>query len=110
MKKLYLLTSLVFLGFVNLGLAQPIVAVNSGNWSSPLTWAPNPPPSSVCNNCTIIINAGVTVTLDASVSFTGTTIMTIGSDATSPASLIITNSGAATFAAGHNMSLVNAGK
>jgi len=109
MKKLYLLTSLVFLGFVNLGLAQPIVAVNSGNWSSPLTWAPNPPPSSVCNNCTIIINAGVTVTLDASVSFTGTTIMTIGSDATSPASLIITNSGAATFATGHNITLVNAG-
>jgi hypothetical protein len=49
------------------------------------------------------------VTLDASVSFTGSTILTIGSDATSPAELLITASGAVVFPAGHNLTLVNAG-
>jgi hypothetical protein len=107
MKKLYpafLLLPALFV-FLKPGLAQ-YTASNTGNWSNPITWAPGAKPSATCTNCTITINANVTVTLDADVSFAGTTVMTIGTDATSPAELVIPNSGGTSFATGNNIILM----
>jgi hypothetical protein len=94
MKKLYFLVSTVLVSvfFVNQGYAQ-YTAKNSGSWSSPITWAPGAIPSANCNNCTININAGVTVTLDRSVTLTGNSLMTIGAGGTAASTLKINNSG-----------------
>jgi len=107
MKKLYPVSTLLLalFAFVKPSLAQ-YTAANSGNWSNPITWAPGAKPSATCTNCTITINANVTVTLDANVSFAGTTIMTIGTDATSPAKLVIPSSGGSGFATGNNIILM----
>jgi hypothetical protein len=96
---------LTMFAFVNPGLAQ-YTATNSGMWSSSITWAPGAVPSANCNNCTITINANVTVTLDADVTFAGTTTMTIGTDASSPAKLVIPSSGGTSFATGNNIILI----
>jgi Secretion system C-terminal sorting domain len=107
MKKLYAVSTLLLtiFGFLNSGFAQ-YTATHTGNWSSPVTWAPGAKPSATCNNCTITINANVTVTLDADVSFSGTTVMTIGTDASSPAKLVIPSSGGTSFATGNNIILI----
>ena len=107
MKKLYAALALVLtmFAFVNPGLAQ-YTATNSGMWSSSITWAPGAIPSANCTNCTITINANVTVTLDADVTFAGTTVMTIGTDASSPAKLVIPSSGGTSFATGNNIILM----
>lgn len=104
MKKFYLLTIGILLTLANTAFSQ-FVASNSGNWSSNATWAPGAKPPLICNACTITINANVVVTLDVSTKFTGGTILTIGSDASSPSGLIITTSGATSIATGHNILL-----
>jgi len=104
MKKFYLLTIGIILSLANPAFSQ-FVATNSGNWSSNATWAPGTKPNSPCNGCSITINANVVVTLDVSIRFTGGTVLTIGSDASSPSGLIITTSGGTSIATGHNILL-----
>ena len=102
MKKFYFSLTLFFLGFASVGLAQ-YTATNSGKWSSPITWAPGASPSTVCNNCTVRINSGVTVQLDAHVLLEGNSVLYLGSGGTAPAELIIGNSGSHTINAGYNI-------
>ncbi len=103
MKKLYFLATLCLSGLTNLALAQ-YTATNSGNWSSPITWAPGAQPSTNCNNCVITINANVTVTLDVHITLTGSSSLRVGNDLSSPSQIIINNSNPATsFAAGYNI-------
>jgi hypothetical protein len=104
MKKFYLLTIGIALTFANTTFGQ-FVATNSGNWSNNATWAPGAKPPLICNACTITINANVVVTLDVSTRFTGGTVLTIGSDASSPSALVITTSGGTSIATGHNILL-----
>jgi hypothetical protein len=104
MKKFYLLTIGFILLLANTTFAQ-FVATNSGNWSSNATWAPGSKPSNPCNACTITINANVVVTLDVSIRFTGGTVLTIGSDASSPSALLIPTSGGTSIATGFNILL-----
>jgi Secretion system C-terminal sorting domain len=110
MKKLYLLLTTLFLAFVNFSLAQ-YTATNTGNWSSPITWAPGAVPSNPCTNCTIAINPGVNVTLDVSVSLGGTSALTIGPGATlaNPSKLIIPPSAGSSVMTGNNIILINSG-
>jgi len=102
MKKFYLLLTLVFLAFTSVGLAQ-YTATNSGKWSSPITWAPGAIPSTVCNNCIVRINSGVTVQLDEHVLLSGNSILYLGSGGTGAADLIIGNSGSTTINGGYNI-------
>jgi len=89
MKKFYLLTTVIFFAFVNVGLAQ-FAASNTGNWSNPITWAPGAIPSASCGNgCTITIKPNVTVTMDAEVILSGNAKLFIGTDAINPAKLVI---------------------
>jgi hypothetical protein len=106
MKKLYAVSTLILTVFVFNSTRAQYTASNTGNWSNPVTWAPGAKPSATCNNCTITINANVTVTLDADVTFSGTTVMTIGTDASSPAKLVIPASGGTSFATGNNIILM----
>jgi hypothetical protein len=104
MKKFYLLTIVILFTLANTAFSQ-FVASNSGNWSSNATWAPGAKPPVVCNACTITINANVVVSLDVSTRFTGGTVLTIGSDASSPSALIITTSSGTSIPTGHNVLL-----
>ncbi len=72
MKKnvLNLKTTLAVIGIFISSIASAFTAVTSGNWSSPATWGGVAPGSTVLN-ADIIIPAGITVTLDADVTFTG---------------------------------------
>jgi len=102
MKKFYLTLTLFLLAFVSVGLAQ-YTASNSGKWSSPITWAPGVAPSTICNNCTVRINSGVTVQLDEHVVLEGSSILYLGSGGTGAAELIIGNSGSTTINGGYNI-------
>ena len=105
MKKFYLLVATgIILAFTNSATAQ-YTATNSGNWSNPATWGPGTKPASPCSGCSITINANVVVTLDVSIKFTGGTVLTIGSDNTSPAALVIPASGGTSIATGYNILL-----
>ncbi|HTQ28553.1 MAG TPA: T9SS type A sorting domain-containing protein [Puia sp.] len=110
MKKLYLLTTMAILGFVNFSQAQ-YTATNSGNWSNPITWAPGAVPSNPCNNCTITIAPGVTVTLDESETIQGTSQLVIGPGATitNPSKLIIPASAGTSVMTGNNIIMINSG-
>jgi len=104
MKKLYFLAIVFSIGIVTNGMAQ-FVASTSGNWSSSLTWAPNPPPSTVCNNCTIRINSGVNVQLDQHVELTGSSILYMGNGDAGVAQITIGNSSQTTITSGFNIVL-----
>jgi hypothetical protein len=113
MKSFYILAAaLAILLFVNDASAQ-YTAVRSGNWSvtsGPTTpWDPSGRPPSNCANCTIIINSNVTLTLDMSVTLTGTSEFRIGNDGSAPAKLIIGNSSGTSFATSYNLILSGAG-
>ncbi|HVM88885.1 MAG TPA: T9SS type A sorting domain-containing protein [Puia sp.] len=100
MKKLYFLATFLFLAFINHGFSQ-YTAINSGNWSSPITWAPGAIPSTVCNNCTITINSGVTIQVDAHTELQGASVLTIKDGA----KLIIGNSSQTSISSGFNIVL-----
>ena len=72
MKKqlLNLKTIVVAVGILFSGAANAFTAVTSGNWSSAATWGGVAPGSTILN-ADIIIPAGITVTLDQNVTFTG---------------------------------------
>jgi len=120
MKKLYSLTtlSLAFLLLVKGAAAQTYTggvytAVRNGNWhntSGPNPWATVEPPAN-CINCSITINSDVTVHLNSSVTLSGSSLLTIGSDNSGNlAALVIDRStGATDFASAHNILLSNDG-
>ena len=104
MKKFYFSLTLLFLGFVNIGVAQ-YTATNSGNWSNPVTWAPGAIPSSICNNCTVTINSGVTVQLDQHVELSGTSLLYVGTSQAAAATINIANSSNSSIQTGNNIVL-----
>ena len=123
MKKLYFLFIIFCMALVNESSGQGVyTAIRTGNWSNTnnpppglATWDANGIPASTCNNCTIIISTGKTVTLDRSVILKGASTLRIEAGAT----LLIKSSnqtlqgfftqGNGTLAAGHNIILDNSG-
>ncbi|HXB42607.1 MAG TPA: T9SS type A sorting domain-containing protein [Puia sp.] len=93
MKKIYFLATFLCIGFAGTVFGQ-YTATNTGNWTSSITWAPGVMPSTVCTNCTITINTGVTVTLDAHVELAGSSILTLGSGGDGAAKIIVGNNNA----------------
>ncbi|HEY4285742.1 MAG TPA: T9SS type A sorting domain-containing protein [Puia sp.] len=75
-------------------------ALQSGNWSNNATPVWDVPPPSSCNNCHIVVNDGVKVTLNTTVTLSGNSLVTIGSEASAqPTTLLIpfsSNNAAAT--------------
>ncbi len=105
MKKIYLLIIVLSISFAGTSFGQ-YTATNSGNWSNSITWAPGAPPSTICTNCTITINTGVTVTLDTHVELSGSSILTLGSGG-GAAKIVIqsSNPNATTIQTGYNIVL-----
>lgn len=104
MKKFYFSLTLALLGLANIAVAQ-YTATNSGNWSNPITWAPGAIPPTICNNCTVTINSGVTVQLDAHLELAGSSLLYIGTSPASAATINIGNSSNTTIATGYNIVL-----
>jgi hypothetical protein len=102
MKKLYFLAAILSIGFVNTSLAQ-YTAIRSGTWSNPTTWDPSGLPSTVCNNCTVTINSGVTVQLDVHVELAGSSFLYIGNGGSGIAEITIGNSSQTTINTGYNI-------
>jgi len=114
MKHVYALAAmlLAFFAFSTGAFAQTYTAVRDGNWNDPSAggpWDPSGIPSSTCLNCTITINSGVTVTLNAHVTLTGVSTFFIGSNGSAPAKLLIPASGGSDFATSFNLILSSAG-
>lgn len=61
---------IIAVGILISGAANAFTAVTSGNWSSAATWGGTAPGANV-SNADIIIPAGITVTLDQDVTFSG---------------------------------------
>ena len=117
MKKLYSLTtlSLALLFLVRGAAAQTTyTAVRSGSWhvaSGPNQWATVEPPSD-CKNCTIIINPGVSLTLNTDVLLEQSSTLIIGSTSSTDAALLtIAGSGASgvDWSTAYNLILLNDG-
>ena len=104
MKKFYFSLTLLFFGLANICIAQ-YTATNSGNWSSAVTWAPGAIPSTICNNCTVTINSGVTVQLDRHVELSGSSLLFLGTSAPGAAIINIGNSLNNTIETGYNIVL-----
>jgi len=117
MKKLYPLTAIAAVILLTHGAQAQTggtyTAVRDGNWhvtSGPNVWDPSGEPPTNCNNCAIIINPGVTVTLNAHLVLAGGSLLQIGSAASgSPTNLLIPASGGADWATGYNVILPNDG-
>ena len=115
MKLVYTLAATMLASFVlfNGASAQTYTVVRSGNWSvnsGPTTpWDVNGKPADNCSNCVITINSGDTLTLDAHVTLTGTSLFKIGSDGSAAAQLLIPASGGTDFASSFNLVLSSAG-
>jgi hypothetical protein len=115
MKHVYALAAIVLamLIFSYDTSAQVYTAVVSGNWSvtgASTPWDPSggKPPEN-CLNCTITVNSGVTLTLDAHVTLTGVSTFKIGNDGSAPAQLLIpAAAGGSTFANSNNIILSSA--
>src|SRR6478736_6289233 len=56
--------------FFSVSAHAAFTAVTSGNWSNPATWGGAAPTATVSNE-NIIIPSGITVTLDADITFSG---------------------------------------
>ncbi|HEX9511325.1 MAG TPA: T9SS type A sorting domain-containing protein [Puia sp.] len=120
MKKLYSFTTLplALLLLVTGASAQTYnggvyTAVRNGYWhntSGPNPWATVEPPAN-CINCSIIISSTATVHLNTSVTLSGSSQLTIGTDNSGSAALVIDRSAnaVADFASGNNLILVNDG-
>ena len=96
MKKFYslFLTLLALVFFSSEGFSQSggtYTAIRSGNWhatSGLPIWQTVEPPQ-VCNNCLIILQHGITVNFNVIDTLSGSTVLQIGDDATSPTTLNI---------------------
>jgi hypothetical protein len=92
--------------FINQAFSQgTYTAVRSGKWSNPITWDVSGIPSTVCNNCTITINSGLTIQLDQHVELSGASLLYIGNGGTGATQLTIGNSSQTTISAGYNIVL-----
>ena len=118
MKKLYPFTTLLLsaLSFSYLSQAQTYAntytAINTANWhvtSGPNAWDPNGEPPSHCSNCQIIINAGVTVSLNTSVTLDQGSVLQIGTDDGTATALRILGSSGTDWASSYNVILMNDG-
>ena len=113
MKKLYPLATLLLGSFILISGAQAqYTAVRNGNWhvaSGLNVWDPNGEPPSNCINCTITINSGVSVTLNAHLQLSGGSILTLGTDGSSAAVLTIPASTGVDWVTSYNIILPNDG-
>lgn len=116
MKKFYSFTilSIAILFSFNGASAQSYsatyTAVRSGSWhvtSGPGVWDLSGEPSSTCHNCKIVINAGVSVTLNAHVQLDQSSTMIIGSASTDAAVLTIAGSSGTDWNSSDNVILLN---
>ncbi len=68
-------------------------AVRSGSWSAApgpnFVWDVTGQPPSTCNSCHIIINDGLTVTMNSDITLSGNSLLSVGLDATSTTTLNI---------------------
>jgi len=82
-------------------------ALQSGTWTNNATPVWDAPPSNPCNNCHIIINDGVKVTLNTTFMLQGTSLLTVGSEGSSQqTSLLIPFSSNSTTATHNRLELV----
>jgi hypothetical protein len=119
MKKLYpFATLLLSIIFSNGAEAQTYsatyTAVRNKPWhveSGLNAWDPNGEPPAHCSNCQVIINSGVTVTLNTTVTLSGASVLKIGTDGSGATALLINSSNATAtgFATGFNIILPNDG-
>jgi hypothetical protein len=119
MKHVYVLATalLTLLAISNGASAQTFTggtytAVRSGNWQTagPNIWDPSGQPPSVCNNCSITIFSGVTVTLNTTITLGNSSVLSIGNDANNgSAKLIIPASGSSDWAGSNSIMLANDG-
>ncbi|HTI93552.1 MAG TPA: T9SS type A sorting domain-containing protein [Puia sp.] len=77
-------------------------ALQSGNWSNNATPVWDATPSNPCNNCHIVINDGVKVTLNTTFMLTGNSLMSIGTAGSSQQSGLIIPMSSNNPAAAHN--------
>jgi hypothetical protein len=78
-------------------------AVQSGNWkSNPTPVWQTVEPSASCNNCHIIINDGVNVTLNTAVFLSGNSLVTIGTEGSTQSTTLLIPFSSNTPAASHN--------
>lgn len=106
MKKLYSFTtlSIALLTLFNGAMAQTYsggvyTAVRSAAWhvtSGPNAWDPSGEPSADCSNCKIIINPGVTVTLNLHVVLEQSSTLVIGSASSTDAALLLVSGSSGT--------------
>lgn len=106
MKKFYLLFTmmLALLGFSST-FGQVYTATAAGNWNSGGTWDINGVPANPCSGCTITVNGNVAVTLNVSQTLTNGSVLNIGTDATTPAVLVIPTSSGTSISTGFNILL-----
>lgn len=118
MKQFYFLTTtlLTLFSLSFSGKAQTYNAVRPGNWQADIPahsiWDVSGQPPANCSNCVITLQSGNAVTLNTSVTFSGTTRLLIG-DNTAPGgaqlSVPLSGSGGTSFATGFNIILDNTG-
>lgn len=116
MKQIYSFATLSLVLFFSFNKAQAqtvYTAVRNGNWhvsSGVNVWDPSGEPSADCKHCTIIINPGVTVTLNEHVTLEQSSTLIIGSaSSTNAAVLVIAGSTGTDWASSNNIILVNDG-
>ena len=117
MNKLYTLTIILLstLFFSRPVAAQNYTAVRSGKWDNggigSNVWDPNGKPPPTCNNCTITIQSGSTITLNTSVTLSGNSQLIIGTNASLNKTQLVVDpaSGGSGFSTGYNIILDNTG-
>lgn len=119
MKKLYPFVTLLLSTFILISASQAqtysggtYTAVRNGNWhttSGPNVWDPSGEPASNCVNCKIVINSGVTVTLNAHVTLSTSSLLQVGTDGSAATALVIPSSGGTDWNSSYNIILNNDG-
>jgi hypothetical protein len=114
MKHVYVLATAVLslLAIANGASAQTFTggtytAVRSGNWQTagPNIWDPSGQPPAVCNNCLIVLDSGM-ITLNTSITLSGSSVLQVGISGSLGTQLIIPASGAASLATADNIILI----
>ncbi|HWK04572.1 MAG TPA: T9SS type A sorting domain-containing protein [Puia sp.] len=120
MKKLYSLTtlSLALTLLINGASAQTYTstytAVRNGSWhtaSGVNVWDPNGEPSNDCKNCKIVINPGITITLNADVLLEQSSTLIIGTASSSDAAAVLSVAGSTgtNWSTAYNVIIMNDG-
>jgi len=113
MNKLYPLAALLATTLLIQGAqAQTYTAVRNGNWhvtSGVNVWDLSGEPPTNCSSCQIIVNSGVTVTLNTHITLSGSSSLKVGSDGSAAAALLIPSSGGTDWGTAYNVILINDG-